>query len=201
MFADDPIIGLLFRGNGVIVGSYLITAAHVAQSEDKSISYPKLYFNYEGNLKTVSDGKRLFDGRGCHLHSEYLDDIIIYELTDVHSEFELNDAPIEESLEMAAVWYNRDDDNCTTVHPHNYVCKVHSLEVRHANHAWKNCFTILNQWQIFNGNSGGAVFRNNKIYGVLSRANIVNTFKGTAIDARYIQMKIDEFELGKRRGN
>ena len=188
-----------FRGNGTIVGQYLITVAHVAQSEpdelDRTTNLSELYFPFEGKTVKVTNDDRVYDGRGCRLHDDNLDDIIVYELVDIYGAFELNNDPIIKSFEMANMWYHRENDTDMIVRPHKYLCEVISLDAKfRGHHVWKNCFTIRNQWQIFNGNSGGAVFRNNIVYGIVSRAY---SFNGIMIDARYIKGKIDEYERGK----
>ena len=45
----------LFRGNGVIVGSYLVTAAHVAQTELGDNNYHALWYQYEDKMLKVTD--------------------------------------------------------------------------------------------------------------------------------------------------
>ena len=199
LFSEEDKTG--FRGNGTIVGKYLITVAHVAQSEpdelDRTTNLSALYLPFEGKTVKVTNDDLVYDGRGYRLHDDNLDDVIVYKLTDIHSAFELNNDPIIESFEMANMWYHRENDTDMIVRPHKYLCEVISLEAKfRGHHVWKNCFTIRNHWQIINGNSGGAVFRNNKVYGIISRAN---SFTGIVIDARYIQERIDEYERGKQQ--
>ena len=52
---------LIFRGNGVIVGSYLVTAAHVAQSKQQE-NYQVMWYKFEGELWKVSDENLVHDG-------------------------------------------------------------------------------------------------------------------------------------------
>ncbi len=190
--------GSIFRGSGVIVGNYLITAAHVAQTEPDKFrrkdNYSTLYFRFEGKIQKIGDGQCVHDGRGYHLHCENYDDLIVYQLDGIKSPFVLYNGRPKVSLKLAAFFYYK-NTNIETVKD---VCKVTSSEVicKERSIHWKNCFQISQNSGnsiIRPGNSGGPVFRNDVVYGILIIDNGVGTV-GTVIDSQYIQKCIDEAE-------
>lgn len=197
--------GSIFRGSGVIVGNYLITAAHVAQTAPDEFgrknNYSTLYYRFEGKMIKIEDSQLVHDGRGYHLHCENYDDVIIYQLNGITSSFVLYNGRPEISLKLAAFLYNRKNCDSDVVIDNKHICKVTSTEVKYEQRCihWKNCFHITeNKGNSFivSGNSGGPVLRDGVVYGILTRDNVVGTV-GTVIDSQYIQKCIDEGEKSR----
>lgn len=186
---------LIFRGNGVIVGSYLVTAAHVAQTEHHE-NYPVIWYKFEGELLKVSDENRVHDGRNVGVIDGDNDDIIIYKLENVIGSFVCNGEEIHESMKLFAYPYTNFDDKLVKS---GGMCKIQSLEVRSGkedNLIWKNCFKVNYPFRCTYGNSGSAVFVKNVLYGILiERYDIGEGAFGKVIDARYIKNIIEKYEL------
>lgn len=201
LFADDPKIGRTFRGNGTIVGPYLITAAHVAQSEDKTISFQKMFFRFDGELKEVCNEDIVHDGRGYDKESQIHDDLIIYKLQGIESELRLNDEPITKFMEFDTIMFGR--INASWESPLKSICKVFSL-VGFDNEIirpfgnnniplWWNCYAVFNPDSFSCGNSGASLFVEGIVYGILCTANQYGQGPiGNIIDARYINEFIEK---------
>ncbi len=186
---------IIFRGNGVIVGSYLVTAAHVAQTEQHE-NYEVIWYKYEGELLRVSDENVAHDGRNVGVIEGDNDDVIIYKLKNVIGSFVCNGEEIHESMKLFAYPYTNFDDKLVKS---GGMCKIQSLEVRSGkedNLIWKNCFKVNYPFRCTYGNSGSAVFVKNVLYGILiERYDIGEGAFGKVIDARYIKNIIEKYEL------
>lgn len=186
---------IIFRGNGVIVGSYLVTAAHVAQTEQHE-NYEVIWYKYEGELLRVSDENVAHDGRNVGVIEGDNDDVIIYKLKNVIGSFVCNGEEIHESMKLLAYPYTNFDDKLVKS---GGMCKIQSLEVRSGkedNLIWKNCFKVNYPFRCTYGNSGSAVFVKNVLYGILiERYDIGEGAFGKVIDARYIKNIIEKYEL------
>ncbi len=202
LFADDPKTGRIYRGNGVIVGPYLITAAHVAQSEDKTISFQKMYFRLDDELKEVCNEDIVHDGRGYDKESQIHDDLIIYKLQGIESELRLNDEPINLSLDLDAILYER--SNCRSKEGKAHTCVISCLNAgfhgvkyslgkeERIDSVWENCYKVLSSDWLKDGNSGGAFFNKNIVYGILIEVpSDGQAPSGTVLDARYIKRIIN----------
>ena len=187
---------LVFRGNGVIVNSYLVTAAHVAQTEHGDKNYQALFYQFEDNLLEVTDEDMVHDGRNKGVINGNNDDIVIYKLDDVANGFICNEEDIRESLELLAYPYTNFGGKLVKS---GGMCKIQSLKVESGKEdslVWKNCFKVNYPFRCTYGNSGSAVFVKNVLYGILIEKYIIGEGAfGKVIDARYIKKYIDEYEL------
>jgi V8-like Glu-specific endopeptidase len=192
IFAEN---GVVYRGNGVIVGKYLITAAHVAQSEHEEVNYSELCFWFEGQPYPVSDKDIVFDGRGKEDENGVHKDLIVYKLDEFEGNFVCNEEEINEGLTLFSYPYNKYDES---VKFSGGNCSIVSKEVRSGrdnNEIWKNCFKVNYPWRIGPGNSGSPVFVKNVIYGILiEKYEKGDGAYGKVLDARYIKSVIDEYE-------
>lgn len=186
---------LIFRGNGVIVGSYLVTAAHVAQSKYHE-NYEVIWYKYEGELLKVSDENRVHDGRNVGVINGDNDDIIIYKLENVIGTFVCNEEEIYERMNVFAYPCKYIDGK---VRYGGGICNIASLEVKSSekdNVVLKNCFKVGYPFRCGYGDSGSAVFVKNVLYGILIEMYTRNEGAyGKVIDARYIKKCIDKYEL------
>lgn len=186
----------LFRGNGVIVGSYLVTAAHVAQTELGDNNYHALWYQYEDKMLKVTDEEIIHDGRNLGVIDGNNEDLIVYKLNDVIGNFVCNGEMIYDSMKLFAYPYTNFDSKLVQS---GGMCKIQSLEVRSGkedNLIWKNCFKVNYPFRCTYGNSGSAVFVKNVLYGILiEKYNIGEGAFGKVIDARYIKNIIEKYEL------
>ena len=183
-----------FRGNGVIVGQYLITAAHVAQSEDGQVNYNKLCFPFEKKEIIVSDVNLVFDGRGVKDVDGNHNDLIIYKLSSILGGFVFNDNALTEGAKLYSWRCNRIDDGVSF---NGEVCAISSFEVKDnsGNDTWKNCFKVNFPSRIGPGNSGCGVFVKEVLYGILIEEYLYGDGAyGKVLDARYIKHCIEECE-------
>lgn len=195
IFAKDDET-LSFRGNGIIVGSYLVTAAHVAQTPHGNSNYPAIMYQYDGELQEVTDEDIVHDGRNVGVIDGNNDDLIIYKLKDILGGFICNEREIHKSMELIAYPYTNFDGKLVKS---GGICKIDSLKVESGKGdgvIWKNCFKVNYPFRCTYGNSGSAVFVKNVLYGILIEKYLKGegTF-GKVIDARYIKKHIEEYEL------
>ena len=186
---------LEFRGNGVIISSYLVTAAHVAQSGHGDYNYQTILYQYEDKLLEVTDENVIHDGRNVGVIDGDNDDLIIYKLKDVIGVFVCNEEEIHESMKLFAYPYTSFE--CKLVQSGG-MCRIQSLEVesgREDGLIWRNCFMVNYPFHCTYGNSGSAVFVKNVLYGILIEKHDIEGAFGKVIDARYIKKYIDEYEL------
>lgn len=184
---------IIFRGNGVIVGSYLVTAAHVAQTEQHE-NYEVIWYKYEGELLRVSDENVAHDGRNVGVIEGDNDDVIIYKLKNVIGSFVCNEEEVCEKMKVFAYPCKYIDGK---VRFGGGICNISSLEVKSGkkdNTIWKNCFKVGYPFRCGFGDSGSAVFVKNNLYGILIEMYIGGVY-GKVIDARYIKKCIDKYEL------
>jgi len=189
-----------FNGNGVIVGKFLITADHVVRHEDGYGQITRTaFFEYMGNLKKVVDKQIVHKGKdGVELwESSEHDDVCVYELEDIYSDFKLyeglsNEEAFEIGLQLGMKSYRRVAIN--SIKAEDRICSVISLEVFRSNVKWINCFGIKQTCDsIYPGNSGSALFKNKVVYGILIQAKQNGFFDmGTVIKAEYIKKCIKE---------
>ena len=194
---DDKVI---FNGNGVIVGNYLITADHVVHHEDENGQITRTaFFEYMNNLINVVDKQIVYKGKeGVELwESSEHDDICVYRLNGVKGNFKLfeqlpNVSPLKSGLQLVMKPYRKDLKTCNGVKQERRECVVYKVLDNQSKKA--NCFSIkLNSDTIHNGYSGSALFRKNVVYGILI-ANKPIGFgdSGTVIKADYIKKCIEE---------
>lgn len=187
---------LSFRGNGVIVGSYLITAAHVAQTEHGDNNYKIIWYQYKGELLEATDEDIIHDGRNVGVIDGNNDDLIIYKLKDILGSFICNGGEIHKSMELIAYPYTNFDGKLVKS---GGICKIDSLNVESGKGdgiIWKNCFKVNYPFRCTYGNSGSAVFVKNVLYGILiEKYDIGEGAFGKVIDARYIKNIIEKYEL------
>lgn len=188
-----------FNGNGVIVGKYLITAAHVAICNKCKRNIPKLYYNYNGNIKEINNKMRIHDGRGIKgkvkadkdgIH----DDLIIYEIDDLFSPLQLSEDSLGNGnkLEMWTFW--KKDESVITREYWN--CSMTEESVMIDGAIAENCFKASNDYGFFHpGNSGSVLYKDNVIYGMLIKANQKGKGSlGTFLRSSYIKKIIEEYE-------
>lgn len=189
---------LVFRGNGVIVNSYLVTAAHVAQTEDGKFNYQKIWYQFEDSLLEVTDEDIAHDGRNVGVIDDNNDDVIIYKLNDLIGNYVCNVEEVTVSMELFAYPYTNFGDKLIKS---GGLCKVQSLEVGSGKGdgiVWKNCFKVNYPFRCTYGNSGSAVFVKNVLYGILIEMYIMGEGAyGKVIDARYINKQIKDYEIKK----
>ena len=152
------------------------------------------------NLINVVDKQIVYKGKeGVELwESSEHDDICVYELNDINSNFKLyeelsNEETFEIGLQLGMKPFRKDENN-SNINAEDRICSVISLEVSRSNVKWINCFGIQQtSGSIYPGNSGSALFRKNVVYGILIRAN-QNRFgdKGMVIKAEYVKKCIEE---------
>ncbi|MCR4848598.1 MAG: hypothetical protein K5920_07115 [Bacteroidales bacterium] len=195
-----------FIGNGVIIGKYLVTAAHVSICSTCKRNIQYLYFRYEGYYVEINDSMVVFDGRcgsgkvspdKCGNH----DDLIVYELNEIYNSFKLSDNSIKPGDELANSPFRRDGHNRYIIKQDKFVCKVVALKegrLGNQTYPWENCFRVTNEWFFSPGNSGSALFKKDVVYGILITANQDGHGPcGTVIEAKYIKIIIDKYEQGK----
>lgn len=187
--------GTVYRGNGVIVGKYLVTAAHVAQSVNEKENYSELSFVFQKQSHTISDKDIVFDGRGKEDEDGVHNDLIVYKLDEIESSFVNNIEEIEEGMRLASYPLN-ECDGC--VEYRSGGCSIVSKEVfsfdKNEKFIWKNCFKVCFPWMIRHGDSGSPVFSKNVIYGILiEKCDEGESTRGIVLDARYIQQRIEEY--------
>lgn len=197
IFADAKM--MMFRGNGVIVGKNLITAAHVAQSDsprnlkDNRINYSSMWFLYDNNLIRITDENLIFDGRNAEDENGAHKDLAVYQLDDLKSDLVLNDSKITESDEFDIMPKKYCDG--IKINREVQVCKIESLVSItgvNGNKVWTNCYDIHAIHDFYNGDSGGPVFVKNVIYGILIEVYNKEENKGIVLDSRFIKDIIDK---------
>lgn len=186
------------NGNGVIVGNYLITAAHVARSKDKKNNYSKLYYVYEGNLKEVGDEQVIHDGRGYSDTDKIHDDLIIYKLDASYNSFRFYDEKLADVRFCSKVFDYDEGKNKIISTP------IETIYNR-PNSKWNNCFDVrLGYDKYICGNSGCALFIQDVLYGIFikikgnkctSVQEIIEIENFIILDAKYIKECIDKYEL------
>lgn len=183
----------VFRGNGVIVGHYLVSAAHVAQSENERINYDKVCFIFNNIDIFVDNNDLVFDGRTKDTIDGCNNDLIIYKLHDIVSEIVCNE---EEPMVGTTMFSWRCRFLEGEVHFNGGVCSIVSLEalVGKAFNRWRNCFNMVFSSHVGPGNSGSGVFIKDVLYGILIEAYRRHESYGIVLDARYIKYRIDESE-------
>lgn len=199
------------QGNGVIIGSYLITAAHVAQSEDKSINYNKLYYKHDGSIKEVNNEYLVHDGRNVNDKDGCRDDLIIYKLDKSYDFFKFCNDELRENMNLTSMPFICDKDN-GIVRPfyitayyigQSYISKYTQEETN----CYRNCYYVKCRFndKYINGNSGCALFVDDILYGILiavkgygSKCNVFEIENYTVLDAKYIKECIDEYELSRK---
>lgn len=195
IFAKDDET-LSFRGNGVIVGSYLITAAHVAQTPHGDGNYHAILYQYDGALQEVTDEDVVHDGRNVGVIDGINDDLIIYRLKGIDSSIICNEDDIHKSMELLAYPYTNFEGKLVKS---GGTCKIDALKVESGKGdgvIWKNCFKVNYPFRCAYGNSGSAVFVKNVLYGILIEKYLKDEGAfGKVLDARYIKKYIDEYEL------
>ena len=182
-----------FVGNGVIVGSYLITAAHVAPSHNKKERCPSLYYKYENEFKKVKNDYVFYDGRNTEVEVGVSNDLIIFNLDDIIGEFVCNDVPIKKGTRLYVSPYTYFEDENKTKSKQN-ICVVTSIGALSFDKAtiWKNCYRVYNSEGFRPGNSGCALFRKNVLYGILIVGGDIecDVRNYTILDANYINQII-----------
>ena len=203
IFAKEDKI-LVYRGNGVIVSSYLVTAAHVAQTKDGEINYQKIWYQFDGELLMVTNKDLVHDGRNVGVIDGDKDDLIIYKLKGIIGSFICNEEKVHESMKLFAYPYTNFDGKLVQS---GGMCKIQSLVVRSGKEKendiiWKNCFKVNYPFRCTYGNSGSAVFVKNILYGILIEMYVKNEGAyGKVIDARYIKKFIEKYELKQLQRN
>ena len=169
-----------FVGNGVIIDSYLITAAHVAQSEDKKICYEYLYYIYDDKRYEVKDEQIVHDGRNYNYTDSIHDDLLIYKLNDNYNSFKF----YEEEPSVDKLFYSKLHDYNKE---NNIIKSYYNKSIyKGRNEKWENCFDVHGIFRYNDGDSGCAVYRDDILYGILIIGNYdTNIYK--IIDAKYIK--------------
>lgn len=183
-----------FVGNGVIVGSYLITAAHVARNNEMGFSF--LYYRFENGFKMVRDQDVVFDGRIVVSNNGNCNDLIIFKLEGIIGNLKCNDASIEKGTKLYSSFYSYNNDKGNIVLERNVCVVIHigtfSLDMTTQ---WKNCFRVYNSHGFISGNSGCAFYKDGVLYGILLGGSDpqYRVNKYTVLDARYIKHIIGAF--------
>jgi hypothetical protein len=182
-----------FVGNGVIVGSYLITAAHVAKNKEEN--FPILYYKYEDDFKMVSDDDVIFDGRKVKSKNGNCNDLIVYKFDGIVGGFKCNDTSVEKGTKLYTSFYTY-LDNGRVVFDGN-LCVVDSLGTLSLDKTtyWQNCYRVYNSRGFIQGNSGCAFYCDDVLYGILLGGSEprYGVYKYTVLDASYIRRIIEEF--------
>lgn len=182
-----------FVGNGVIVGSYLITAAHVAKNKEEN--FPILYYKYEDEFRMVSDDDAIFDGRKVKSKNGNCNDLIVYKLDGIVGGFKCNDTSVERGTKLYTSFYTY-LDNGRVVFDRN-LCVVDSLGTLSLDKTtyWQNCYRVYNSRGFVPGNSGCAFYCDDVLYGILLGGSEprYGVYKYTVLDASYIKHIIEEF--------
>lgn len=173
-----------FVGNGVIIDSYLITAAHVAQSEDRKTRYEYLYYIYDNKKYEVKEEQVVHDGRNYNYTDSIHDDLLIYKINDNYNSFKFYEE--EPSVDMLLYSKQHDYNNENHVMNSYYNKSIY----KRRNKEWENCFDVHGIFHYNKGDSGCAVYRDNILYGILIIGNNdTNIYK--IIDAKYIKYCIE----------
>ena len=180
-----------FVGNGVIIGSYLITAAHVAKNEEEN--FPVLYYRYEDEFKMVSDDAVIFDGRKVKSKNGNCNDLIVYKLDGIVGDFKCSDTAVKKGTKLYASFYTYLDDG--KIMFDRSVCIVDSIGPLSFDKAtkWQNCYRVNNSRGFISGNSGCAFYRGDVLFGILLGGSEpgFGVYKYTVLDANYIRHILD----------
>lgn len=182
-----------FVGNGVMVGSYLITAAHVAKSKEEN--FPILYYKYEDEFKMVNENDVVFDGRNVEPEDGICNDLIVFKLNGVIGSFKCNDASVEKGTKLHTSFYTYLDNGKLMFDRNlNVVDSVGTLSFDKTT-KWNNCFRVYNEYGFVPGNSGCAFYLNNVLYGILLGGSEpgFGVNKYTVLEASYIRQILDVY--------
>lgn len=199
----------MYVGNGVIVGQYLVTVADVGLSKDKKSKYENMYygvcvdslnrkfwFEKIGN-NIVYDGREMIDENGTY------DDLLIYELSDNHDAFKCNEKDLEPSLELASCCFEFSGEQRSN--NDGWILPLDSATTEKSEPLRKNCFKFRARFPYYEGKEGCALYRGNVLYGVLVKKiryqdDLRNEKRDyMALDARYIKMRIEEYESKRNK--
>lgn len=163
------------NGNGVIVDKYLITAAHVAYCDKLKMKIPQLFYKFNGEWCKVSDNMLVHDGREVPDKDGIHDDLVIYKLDKHYADsFALCGNNLQNGEKMMLKPYRiNEGDNCAVANEFvdcfNWNEKI--IENRILINCWSNCFIVNAPAQIQKGDSGSAIFCQNKLYGILIKGD------------------------------
>ncbi len=202
MFSDKDLTN--FRGNGVIIGKYLISAAHVSQSYHRSKknreNYYQMWFKYDNSCIMITDDDLIFDGRLFDDEDGNNKDVVIYQLKEIKSDLILSEQKVmvTKNLKFRPIRFY---DGMLDKNPGESPCTICSEVVKsgkNGNLIWKNCFKVNFPHRIDNGDSGSPIYLNNIVFGILIEKYIKEDGAyGKVLDSRYIKSIIDDYESKK----
>ena len=184
-------------GSGVIVGNWLITAAHVMMEKKKPL--PFLFFRFENHIRRVDEKDIIYDGReeldkdSEHIHH----DLIVFKLSNIASPFVLNTTDFDISSHVFARKY-MEQKKSTSQSTYKILMKKgfkndRKLWLKKESFEWNNC--LLTTGDFVKGDSGTPIYRENVIYGILIGRTVHPNYSlkdkiFNFLDARYIHETI-----------